>query len=99
MMNGRGESDSAIVAGKPTNKAERSAAEPAEPTAEAKGNAGQESTRRTQNRESVTHALERIRQSARQRKKEELTTLFHPGCIDHLEEPFPTLKENCIRGG
>ena len=31
MMNGRGESDSAIVAGKPTNKAERSAAEPAEP--------------------------------------------------------------------
>src|SRR5262245_66368804 len=28
MMNERGESDSAIVAGKPTNKAERSAAEP-----------------------------------------------------------------------
>src|ERR1700731_3113195 len=68
MMNGRGESDSAIVAGKPTNKAERSAAEPAEPRAEAKGNAGQQSTRRAQNRVSVSQALERIRQTARQRK-------------------------------
>ena len=66
MMNGRGESDSAIVAGKPTNKAERSAAEPAEPRVEAKGNAGQQSTRRAQNRVSVSQALERIRQTARQ---------------------------------
>src|ERR1700692_1683431 len=73
MMNGRGESDSAIVAGKPTNKAERSAAEPAEPRAEAKGNAGQQSTRRAQNRVSVSQALERIRQTARQRKKEKST--------------------------
>jgi RNA-directed DNA polymerase len=39
MMNEGGESDSAIVAGKPTNKAERSAAEPVERRAEAKGNA------------------------------------------------------------
>jgi hypothetical protein len=70
MMNGRGESDSAIVAGKPTNKAERSAAEPAEPRVEAKGNAGQQSTRRAQNRVSVSQARERIRQTARQRKKE-----------------------------
>ena len=46
MMNGRGESDSAIVAGKPTNKAERSAAEPVERRAGAKGNAGQQSTGR-----------------------------------------------------
>ena len=33
MMHRRGESDSAIVAGKPTNKVERSAAEPVEPRA------------------------------------------------------------------
>ena len=39
MMHGRGKSDSAIVAVKPTNKAERSAAEPVEPRAETKGNA------------------------------------------------------------
>src|ERR1019366_6751788 len=48
MMHGRGESDSAIVAAKPTNKAERSAAEPVEPRAEAAGNASQQSTVRTQ---------------------------------------------------
>ena len=66
MMNGRGESDSAIVAGKPTNKAEQSAAEPVERRAGAKGNAGQQSTRRAQSRVSVSQALERIRQVRRQ---------------------------------
>ena len=50
MMNGRGESDSAIVAGKPTNKAERSAAEPVEPRAGAEGNASWQSTHRAQYR-------------------------------------------------
>ena len=62
MMHGHGESDFAIVAGKPTNKAERSAAEPVEPRAEAKGNAGQQSTHRAQYRERVSKALARIRQ-------------------------------------
>ena len=42
MTNRREKSDPAIVAGKPTNKAERSAAEPAEPRAGAEGNAGQQ---------------------------------------------------------
>src|ERR1700726_1847068 len=98
MMNGREESDSAIGAGKPTNKAERSAAEPAEPRAEAKGNAGQQSTRRAQNRVSVSQALERIRQTARQRKKEKFTALFHHVSIDHLEEAFFELKENAAPG-
>jgi RNA-directed DNA polymerase len=37
MMHGREKSDSAIVAGKPTNKAGQLAAEPVEPRAEAKG--------------------------------------------------------------
>ena len=69
MMNGRGKSDSAIVAGKPTNKAGQPAAESAEPSAEAEGNASQQSTRRTQSRVSVSHALERIRQSVRKKKK------------------------------
>src|SRR5262245_31928159 len=63
MMHGREKSDSAIVAGKPTNKAVLTAAEPVERRAEAKGNASQQSTRRTQSRVSVSHALERIRQN------------------------------------
>jgi hypothetical protein len=50
MMHGREKSDSAIVAEKPTNKAERSAAEPVEPRAGTKGNARQQSTHRAQYR-------------------------------------------------
>src|SRR6266480_5362276 len=63
MMHGREKSDSAIVAGKLTNKAVSTAAEPVERRAEAKGNASQQSTRRTQSRVSVSQALERIRQA------------------------------------
>jgi hypothetical protein len=65
MMHGCGESDSAIVAEKPTNKAERSAAEPVERRAEAKGNASQQSTDRTQCWETVSQALKRIRHFVR----------------------------------
>ena len=64
MTHGREESDPAIVAVKPTNKAERSAAEPVEPRAGTEGNAGQQSTCRAQNRVSVSPALERIRKVA-----------------------------------
>ena len=53
MMNERGKSDPGIVAVKPANKAEQSAAESVEPRAGAKGNADQQSTRRAQDRESV----------------------------------------------
>jgi len=57
MMHGRGKSGEAIVAVKPANKAERSAAEPVERRAEAKGNAGQQSMPWTQHQhEHVTGA-------------------------------------------
>jgi ABC-type uncharacterized transport system substrate-binding protein len=63
MMHGHEKSGDAVVAVKPTNKAERSAAEPVEPRAEAEGNAGQQSTHRAQYRVRVAQALERIRQT------------------------------------
>ena len=69
MTHGREKSDSAVVAGKPTNKVEQSAAEPVEPRAEDEGNASQQSTCRAQDRESVSQALERIRQAAKERRK------------------------------
>src|SRR6266568_7116910 len=61
MMHGHEKSGDAIVAVKPTNKAERSAAEPVEPRAEAKGNAGQHRTHRAQYRVRVAQALACIR--------------------------------------
>ena len=62
MMNGPEKSDSVIVALKLTNKAERSAAELVEQRTGTKGNVGQLSTCRAQNRISVTQVLARIRQ-------------------------------------
>src|SRR6266700_2420777 len=65
MMHEREKSDPAVVAVKPSNKAERSAAEAVEPRAGTKGNADQHNTCRAQNRVSVSQALERIRQVRR----------------------------------
>src|SRR5882724_6615289 len=65
MMHEREKSDPAVVAVKPVNNAERSAAEPVEPRAGAKGNAEQHSTCRALYRVSVSQALERIRQVRR----------------------------------
>jgi group II intron reverse transcriptase/maturase len=84
---------------KPTNKAEQSAAELVEPRAEAKGNAGQQSTLRTQSRGSVSQALERIRQVAKQGKKaEKLTTLLHHVSSDLLKTAFYELKAGAAPG-
>jgi hypothetical protein len=98
MTHGREKSDSAIVAGKPTNNVERSTAVPAEPRAEAEGNASQQSTCRAQDWESVSQALERIRQAAGQRKKEKFTALFHHLTIDLLEDAFDELKKDAAAG-
>ncbi len=98
MMHGRGKSDSAIVAVKPTNDAEQSAAEPVEPRAGAKGNAGQQSTRHSQRWGSVSQALERIRQVARERKKERFTSLLHHISCELLGKAFGELKQNAAPG-
>jgi RNA-directed DNA polymerase len=57
MMHGHGKSDPVIVATKPANNAEPSAAEPVEPRTGTKGNVDQQSTCRAQNRENVSQAL------------------------------------------
>ena len=98
MTNGREKSDSAIVAAKPTNKAGATAAELVEPRAGTKRNAGQHNTRRAQDRESVTQALDRVRQAARQRKKEKFTTLFHHLNVDLLRKAFLALKRDAAAG-
>ena len=65
MMHGPEKSDPAIVAVKPANKAERSAAELVERRAGTEGNASQQSTPRAQSRISVSQALARIRKVCR----------------------------------
>jgi RNA-directed DNA polymerase len=108
MMHGHEKSDPAIVAVKLANKianspvahctGEPAVAEPVEPRAGTKGNAGQQSTCRTQSRVSVSQALERIRQVAREREKERFTALFHHISTDLLEGAFFELKEDAAPG-
>jgi len=98
MMHEREKSDPAVVAVKPVNAAERSAAESVEPRAGAEGNASQHSTDRAQKRATVSQGLERIRQVARQRTEEKFTTLLHHISTDHLEQAFLELKEDAAPG-
>jgi RNA-directed DNA polymerase len=98
MMHGPEKSDPAIVAVKPTNKAERSAAEPVERRAGTKGNAGQRSTCRTQRRAGVSQELERIRKVARERKKDRFTALFHHISVDRLKGAFYQLEKDAAPG-
>ena len=98
MMHGREKSDLAIVAMKPTNKTGQPGAEPGERRARAKGNADRQSTRRAQGRESVSQALGRIRQAARQRTKERFTALFHHISPALLRLAFSELKRKAAPG-
>jgi RNA-directed DNA polymerase len=92
------ESDSVVVAGKLANKVERSTAEPGEPRTETEGNADQQSTRRAQDRESVTQALERVRIAARQRRQEKFTSLLHHINPAMLRMAFYAIKRDAAPG-
>src|ERR1022692_2758960 len=98
MMHEPEKSHSVVVAAKPTNKAERSVAEPVEPRTGTKENGGQQSTRRAQDRESVSQALERVRQAARQRKKESFTSLLHHVDTAMLRTAFYAMKRDAAPG-
>jgi len=98
MMHEPEKSDSVVVAGKPANKAEQSATEPVEPRTETKGNAGQQSTRRAQDRAGVSQALERVRQAARRGKKERFTALLHHVDPAMLRTAFYAMKRDAAPG-
>src|SRR5712672_2157403 len=108
MMHGHEKSDSVIVAVKPANKAvhpaaeqsaaEAFAAEPGEPRAETKGNADQQTMPWAQSQTSMPRALDRIREVARERKKEKFISLFHHISIDLLAEAFYQLEVDAAPG-
>jgi RNA-directed DNA polymerase len=98
MMYGLEKSDSAIRAKKPANNAGQPAAEWVEQRAGTEGNAGQPRTQRTQRRASVSPGLDRVRQAARQRKKERFTALLHHVTIDLLRDAFLALQRRAAPG-
>ena len=98
MMYGPEKSDPSVGAGKPANKAGQPAAERAEPRDGTKGNTDQPRTRRTQSRGSVSPGLERVRNAARQRKKERFSALLHHVTVDLLRDAFMALKRRAAPG-
>src|SRR6516225_5224528 len=88
-------SDAAVVAVRSPNKAGPPAAEQRAGT---KGNAGQQSTLLTQNRVRVSQALNRVRQAARQGKKERFTALLDHVNTETLREAFYALKRKAAAG-
>jgi RNA-directed DNA polymerase len=98
MMHEPEKSDPVVVAAKLANKAARAVAEPAEPRTGTEGNAGQQSTRRAQDRASVSQALERVRQAARQKTKEKFTSLLHHIGTAMLRTAFYATKRDAAPG-
>ena len=98
MMHKPEKSDPVVVAMKLANKAERSAAELVERRTGTKGNVGQRRTRRAQDRESVSQALERVRLAARRGKQERFTSLLHHINPEMLRAAFYALKRDAAPG-
>src|SRR4051794_23257661 len=98
MMHGWEKSDLARGAAKPANNDGRPSAELVEQRAGAEGNAGQDRTRRAQDRASVSQGLDRVRHVARQRKKERFTALLHHVTPNRLRTAFFALKRQVAPG-
>src|SRR6266545_1320221 len=98
MMHGQQKSDPCDVAKKPMNRPGRAGAELVERRRGAVGNMVKLRTDRTQGRAAVSQRLDRVRQAARQRKKERFTALFHYVDIELLRESFFWLQRKAAPG-
>ncbi len=100
-MNGRGKSDNFVVPRKPSNKG-RGAPRSAERVEErrlAKGNLGRQDRSRTQSRQDLENALDRVRQAAATDRKQRFTALWHHVYdIDRLREAYLSLKRDSAPG-
>jgi retron-type reverse transcriptase len=96
MMDDRGKSHSSIVPGKSPNKAQ--AAEGVEGRGLAKGKTLEQNTLRTQGRDGVQRALERIREAAKDKTKR-FTALFHQVySVERLRNSYFNLKREAAPG-
>jgi RNA-directed DNA polymerase len=97
-MNRQGKSDNPIVPAKMPNKAGRPAAEVEEGRGLTKENAIQLNMFRTQGRESMRNALERIRKAAIKNKEQRFNALFHHVTEERLKQALPKIKRNAAPG-
>ena len=98
-MNGQGKSDRLVVPTKSPNKAGQPAAEGMEGRGLAKGNLPEQNTLRTQSRECVQSALERVRQAAKKDRTKRFTALLHHVySLDTLRTAYFSLKKEAAPG-
>lgn len=100
-MNGDGKSDKPIVPKKSTNKGsgQPSPAERAEGRGLAKGNSGEQTRFWTQGQTDLQHALDRIRNAAKEDKGERFTALWHHVCnTNRLRQAYLALKREASPG-
>jgi len=98
MMHEGRKSDVSVVVMKPVNEAAQAAEELVERRGMTEGNVDQQSTPRTPSRTNVTQALDRIRRTAKECKKEKFTALLHHISPELLEAEFFALKRNAAAG-
>jgi RNA-directed DNA polymerase len=99
-MNDHRKSDKSVVATKSSNKAgAKPAAKKMEPRGLAEGNSAKQTMFRTQCRENMQNALERVRQAARKDKTLRFTALLHHIYnVDTLRCSFWSLKKDAAAG-
>ncbi len=100
-MNEREKSDDRVVPKKRANKGGGAPppAESVEGRQSAKGNPKEQTSRRTQNRTRLQHALDRIRQVAESDKEVKFTTLWHHVYdVDRLREAYFRLEPRAAAG-
>ncbi len=98
MMHEVEKSDLLVVPRKPSNKAAQAAAEVVEGSGRTKGNAELQSTVRTQSREAVSQAQNRVREAITRNKREKLTALLHHVTVGVLRAAFLNLKKDAAPG-
>jgi RNA-directed DNA polymerase len=98
MMHGPEKSDLCEVAGKPANAREGGRGESVERRQGTEGNTGKTGMRRTPSQISMFSGLDRVRERARQEKKERFTALLHHVDVDLLRAAFFWLKKDAAPG-
>jgi len=99
MMDDRRKSDRSVVPRKPPNNAGQPAAEAVEGSERAKGNSPDGHDGRTQRRASASDGIERVRQAARQDRKQRFTALLHHVYdVDRLRTAYFALKRDAAAG-
>jgi RNA-directed DNA polymerase len=97
MMHGHEKSDPFVVVTKRANEGEQPQ-EPVERKEGAEGNRGQSGTRRSPGRESVSHGLDRVRRTAREKKAERFTALLHHVDAELLRSAYGWLRKEASPG-